>query len=138
MTTRHGDLRAVVERHADRLQQTPDIQIARPTSSTTKENSVTISFDPSSVGHDGRCDLDAGCTTPAAWAVAEACSPELLTGASALAFYCDQHIAAAPVACFDAVEWASKSFTGDLWPALVASYPNPLPVANESLPTVGV
>jgi hypothetical protein len=50
VSTHQGSLREAVERHVNRQQQTPDIQIARPTSSTTKETTVTTTEHKHAIG----------------------------------------------------------------------------------------
>lgn len=80
-------------------------------------------------GHNGTCDLDAGCLAPAVWMLAEHCAPDLLTGDAAVAFYCDEHVTTAPLATLDAVQRGAASYDGNLWDAVLDSYPHPVRIA---------
>jgi hypothetical protein len=81
------------------------------------------------LGHDGRCDLDAGCNKPAVVAVAEATNPACHSGDAATAFYCAQHVDAAPQADLADVQRAAHVYDGPIWSALLANYPDPVRIA---------
>lgn len=96
-----------------------------------------LDFDPRQVGHDGRCDHDGSCNRAATKAVLSAVAPECACGgcgwdgapAAAVAFVCDAHVAAEPVAMREHAEHNASGMTGVaavLWRALLDSYPEPV------------
>jgi hypothetical protein len=98
---------------------------------------TAIKIRPQDLGHDGRCDHDAGCSRQATVVLLSASAPACSCGRcdrdaeppACLAFCCDEHATAEPVALREHAEHQAHDRTGTarhVWDQLLATYPEPL------------
>lgn len=90
---------------------------------------------PQDVGSDGYCDHDGGCRARATKVVVSGGSPEMWDGGApaCLAFLCDAHVNAEPIAQREHVEHNAQGIAHpaahQLWNRLLEHYPTPLTLA---------
>lgn len=99
---------------------------------TTNSRAIDLRESLESAGHDGICDSP-GCAVPASYAIAQ----DRGDGGAMLAAYCPVHIDGPRVARREAVEqrlWHDVETRTRTWYALLAAYPNPLPLTTAPPP----
>lgn len=101
----------------------------------------SLSVDLADIGHDGRCDHDAGCQNGATHVVLSANRPECVCGMcpwdsappASLGFFCIGHAAAEPIAQREHAEHNAQLSQGplrEMWEALLVEYPTPIPLTR--------
>ncbi|MFI6732094.1 hypothetical protein ACIBI9_04105 [Nonomuraea sp. NPDC050451] len=101
---------------------------------------MSIDVRPARLGSDGRCDFETGpdayCLAPAAHVKLTGTRPHSWASfapPAALAFLCDEHVDAEPLAEREHAEHNAAQVPDDygceVWAALLQAYPEPLPIA---------